>query len=79
MGFLPWEEWLPPYIFGPAVFLLSVLCLVLNNDLPWWGMALLSFGAIWSAWGTWVWFSVGRNVFNPNARKSDEEHEGKAE
>jgi hypothetical protein len=63
LGLLPWEEWLPPYIFGPLLCVGSVLLLVFDTDPSWWKFLLCLFGAIFGARGTWIWFSTGKNIF----------------
>ena len=66
MGFLPWEKWLPPYVFGPLVCLGSLWILGFARNPPWWKIGLLGLGIVYSAWGTWVWMSTGRNIFRPD-------------
>ena len=64
MGFLPWEKWLPPYIFGPLICLGSIYALVTDTNLATWEIVVLPLAAVMGAWGTWVWFSTGRNIFD---------------
>ena len=68
MGFLPWEKWLPPYVYGPLLCVGSIWLLI---DSPgWWALLFAPLGAF-GAWGTWVWFRNRRNVFweaDPNKR-----------
>lgn len=71
LGFLPWEEWLPPYVFGPLLCIISVLSLVLDTNPSWWEFLLCPAVAIYGARGTWIWFSTGKNVFLLTAPKPD--------
>ena len=41
LGFLPWEKWLPPYVFGPLICVASTCVLGLERDLHWWNIVLL--------------------------------------
>jgi len=68
LGLLPWERWLPPYIFGPLLCIGSILALVFDTNLAWWEFVVFSLVAVLGAWGTWVWYSTGRNIFNSNAQ-----------
>jgi hypothetical protein len=77
MGFLPWEKWLPPYVFGPLLCIGSACVLGFARDLHWWNIALLGFGIVYSAWGTWVWISTRRNIFWPHDTKTNEQGETK--
>jgi hypothetical protein len=70
LGFLPWEKWLPPYIFGSLLCLGSICVLVFARDPSWWQMVLTGFGVVLGGWGTWVWFSAGRNIFDLSGRKT---------
>ncbi|MDD2721109.1 MAG: hypothetical protein PHH47_07370 [Gallionella sp.] len=79
LGLLPWEEWLPPYIVGPALCLISILAIVFDPSLSWWEYLVLPFGGIFGAWGTWVWFSTGRNVFRLSEKKPAENLESKSD
>jgi len=69
LGFLPWEKLFPPYVFGPLICLGSACILALDRDLRWWHIAGCVFCIIWGAWGTWVWFRSGRNIFDLAAPK----------
>ena len=64
LGLLPWEKWLPPYVFGPLMLVGETCVLVFDRPLAWWKILLLGFGALWGAVGTWIWFATGRNIFN---------------
>jgi hypothetical protein len=63
LAFLPWEKWLPPYIFGPLLCVISLVGVWNFKGLSLWACLLLPFAGLWGAWGTWVWFTTGRNVF----------------
>ena len=63
LGLLPWEKWLPPWIFGPILVIIGVGALVLQEKLAWWELVLMPLTALYGAWGTWEWFSKRRNVF----------------
>jgi hypothetical protein len=63
LGFLPWEKWLPAYVFGPFMCVGSICVLALARDLSWWKLLSAGFGIIFGALGTWIWFSTGRNIF----------------
>lgn len=63
LGVLPWEKWLPPYVFGPLLCMIAGAVLVFSRPLSWWELLLMPVAGIWGAWGTWVWFKTGRNVF----------------
>lgn len=64
MGFLPWEKWLPPYIYGPLMCAGSILILCFSRPLRWWEFLILPLGAFTGAVVTWVWLKEGRNIFN---------------
>ena len=64
IGFLPWEKWLPPYIYGPLMCVGSMLGLYFSRPLRWWELLLLPLAALMGACATWVWFKEGRNIFN---------------
>jgi hypothetical protein len=72
MWLLPWEKWLPAWLLGPILVAIAVGALVLDKRLSWWEWILLPLTAVFGAWGTWMWFSKGENIFNPsrNAPKS---------
>lgn len=72
MGFLPWEKWLPPYIFGPLMCIGSTASLIFSSDLAWWEYLLLSLGAAYGGFGSWAWFKHGLNVFSTDAQSSSE-------
>ena len=63
LALLPWEKWLPPYVFGPLMSVGALCVLVFVRDLAWWKILSCGFGTIFGAWGTWVWFATGRNIF----------------
>jgi hypothetical protein len=63
VGLLPWDKWLPPYIFGPVLSLGVISLLVFASGLHWWDYALLSGSAAIGTWATWAWFKHGKNVF----------------
>jgi len=75
LGLLPWEDWLPPYIFGPLLCIGSLLCLVFADSLSWWQLVVFPFGVVFGAWGTWVWFSTGRSIFRLSPKKPDGEQQ----
>jgi hypothetical protein len=62
LAFLPWERWLPPYIYGPLMCVGSILLLIFSRPLRWWEFVLLPLSAAFGAWVTWAWFAQGRNV-----------------
>jgi hypothetical protein len=72
LGLLPWEKWLPPYIFGPLLFVGSILILVVSSGLAWWEYVLLPSSAALGAWSTWAWFKHGRNVFKDEEKSNSE-------
>jgi hypothetical protein len=63
IGFLPWEEWLPPYVFGPLICIGSIVISVGEAPLSWWQMLGVVFCVIFGALGTGVWIATGRNIF----------------
>jgi hypothetical protein len=63
LALLPWEKWLPPYVFGPVMCVGSLCILVFARDLSWWKLLSCGLGIIFGASGTWVWFATGRNIF----------------
>jgi hypothetical protein len=67
LGLLPWDKWLPPYIFGPLLFLGAILLLTFASDLHWWDYVVLPGASALGAWTTWMWFKYRRDIF-----KSDE-------
>ena len=69
LGFFPWEKWLPPYVIGPLICIVGACTLTFARDQSWWGMAACIFCVIFGAWGTWVWFSARRNIFDLTDRK----------
>jgi len=60
---LPWERLLPPWLLGPLLVLVGVGALLFDKHLAWWEWLLLPLTALFGAWGTWVWFATGENVF----------------
>ena len=66
MWLLPWEKWLPAWLLGPILVVIAVGALVFDKRLSWWGWILLPLTAVVGAWGTWVWFARGENIFNPS-------------
>ena len=77
MGFLPWEKWLPPYVFGPLICIGCACELVFARDPQWWKIVLLGCGIVYGAWGTWVWISTRRNIFWPLDTKTNEQQDTK--
>ncbi len=66
--FLPWEKWLPPWLFGPLLVAGGVFALAFEGArLAWWEWVLLPIGVAYGAWGTWAWFMTRQNVFAPIA------------
>ena len=63
LGFLPWEKWLPAYVFGPLLCVGAAGVLVFNRGMHWWQTPIYGVGVIFGAWGTWTWFRTGRNIF----------------
>jgi hypothetical protein len=70
IGFLPWEKWLPPYIYGPLMCVGAILGLCFSRPLRWWEALLLPFAGLMGAWATWVWFKQGRNIFAESTEAS---------
>lgn len=70
LGFLPWEKWLPPYVFGPLMCVGCGLVLMYTIGLRWWEILLLGFGAVFGALGTLVWFMTRRNIFDSSDPKA---------
>lgn len=66
LGLLPWEKWLPPWLIGPLMVIIGIGALLWSQDLAWWQWLLLPMCAIYGGWGTWVWFTARRNIFNAN-------------
>jgi hypothetical protein len=64
LGFFPWEKLFPPYIFGPLLCIGAICVLVFARGLSWWEIVLDGCAAALGAWGTWVWLSAGRNIFD---------------
>jgi hypothetical protein len=64
IGLLPWEKWLPPWLYGPLIFVGSIFGLFYSQDLHWWEYLLLPMAALMGAWATWVWFKHRRNIFD---------------
>jgi hypothetical protein len=64
LGLLPWEKWLPPYVFGPLICIGSICIFVFARDLSWWQILGIGFCVIYGALGTWVWLATGRNIFD---------------
>lgn len=62
MGCLPWEKWLPPYVYGPLLCLGSIAMLVFSKALSGWEWVLLPLAACIGAWVTWVWITTGRHL-----------------
>jgi hypothetical protein len=62
LGLLPWEKWLPPYVFGPVMCVGSIIVLVTAQTV-WWERILLLGAAAYGAWGAWVWVRSRRNIF----------------
>ena len=62
IGFLPWEKWLPAWVLGPLLIVISVAALAFDGNLHWWEYILLPLVGLLGVWQTWVWFKEGRNV-----------------
>lgn len=69
MGFLPWEKWLPPYVFGSLMCVGCGFFLLYYPGLRWWEIVLLGFGFVWGALGTLFWFITRRNIFDDSDPK----------
>jgi len=69
LGFLPWEKWLPPYVFGPLLCIGSGWVLFFSPALSWWKISLCVFGIVFGAIGTGIWFATRRNVFDASDGK----------
>ena len=63
MWLLPWEKWLPPWLFGPLLCVIAVAGLYYSEHLSWWKLILLPVVFVWGVWGTWVWLKEERNIF----------------
>lgn len=63
LGLLPWEKWLPPYVFGPVMCIGSICILVFARGLSWGEMLPSGFCVVHGALGTWVWLSTGGTSF----------------
>ena len=63
MCFLPWEEWLPAWIVGPAMCLGAIVALASDRNLQWWDYVLLPPVSLLGAGVTYVWFKEGRHIF----------------
>jgi hypothetical protein len=71
-GFLlPWEK-LPPYVLGPLLSIGAICVLVFARGLSWWEIVLDGCAGALGAWGTWVWFSNGQNIFDLSGQKTKE-------
>jgi hypothetical protein len=68
LGLLPWEKWLPPYVFGPVMCVGSLAVLVFSPELAWWWQVVLVLWAAYCVWGTWMWFRYRRNAFDPSEK-----------
>jgi hypothetical protein len=77
IGLLPWEKWLPPWLYGPLVCGGSIWILVAKADLAWWEYVLLAAGILWGAFGTLRWFIAKENVFGgPTGEETPKEDAG---
>jgi hypothetical protein len=74
MGFLPWERWLPPYVYGPVLFVLGS-ALIFLTDTSWWQLMLFALLALYGAGGTVFWWLTRENPFvlEADANKVHEE------
>lgn len=50
LAFLPWEKWLPPYVYGPAFILIALLLFFWDGPLAWWHYLLALFAFLVSSW-----------------------------
>ena len=73
LGLLPWEKWLPPWLIGPFLVIVGIGALLRDKDLAWWQWLVFPLAVIYGAWGTWVWFTTRRNIFNPNGNEPPKE------
>jgi hypothetical protein len=71
IGLLPWDRWLPPYIYGPLVVVGSLFGLLSERQLHWWEYVLLPLGVVIGAWITWTWFRHGKNVLKDDEQGSE--------
>jgi hypothetical protein len=79
LGFLPWEKWLPPYIYGPLISVGSICILVFFPDLSRWQTIGCWFCIIFGLVGTAMWLSTRRNIFDvaaPPARDQSQKNDG---
>ena len=49
LGLFPWEEWLPPYVFGPLISIGSICIFVFARPLSWWQLQGIGFCVIYGA------------------------------
>jgi hypothetical protein len=71
LALLPWEKWLPPYVFGPLMCVGCGCVLMFGHNLAWWEILSCGFGVLFGASGTWVWYSTGHNIFYTSVPKTD--------
>jgi len=79
LGFLPWERWLPPYVFGPLLCLCSILVLFNYTRFAWWQLILSTLSGLFGAYGTWVWAKTGKNIFLVPSKADSEDAAAKFE
>ena len=64
LGLLPWEKWLPPYVFAPLLCVGSAVLFFMSlSDPHWWELVFLPLASIFGGWGSWRWFKYRENVF----------------
>jgi hypothetical protein len=66
LGLLPWEKWLPPYVYGPLLCAGSIAFILFSQTVSWWEWVLLPLAACMGAAVTWVWVTTGRNLLEPD-------------
>ena len=64
LGFLPWERWLHPMIYGPLMTLVSIWVLYDKASPTWWQWLLFGSTAVLGVWGTFQWVVGRRNIFD---------------
>jgi protein-S-isoprenylcysteine O-methyltransferase Ste14 len=77
LAFLPWEKWLPPYILGPLMFFGGIFAFAFLHEPSWWQYLLMPITTGFGAWGTWVWFTTGKNIFHTEDKTETNVTDGK--
>jgi len=64
LGLLPWERWLPPYVYGPLLFCGCIAVLIYQSSRAWWEWIVLPLGAVYGFLGTCAWIAYRANIFD---------------